>query len=680
MGILAQGSPTRDCGSRSIRTNRDTPEDVQIADKEAQAPETKSVVEQIDSDWREARKFYRDPIELTERCKDFLWKQQHYSDDPGVTLDDARIAPKGAELNDLHRYKVAQILGEGPYIETHPRDQNTDPFASEYAKRVLMSIVEDNTNRYSKFRRRVLSGAMGVGTWYGMVHWQADRGPMGDVVFESLGADQVFPCQGYLDLHDPMCPWVIIERHETRADIEAKGGEGPGQWKNTDDLWPDCHGRYGAEDEWSKASGHPSVDDQYAKPTVTVLYCYYRKGEGTYDDDAGFRDLAPNQQYMACADCGYKDELHDKMPDGSLPEAGAACPDCLEKFMGGEKPSPSYLYRVEREKLTEHRLKYPHGRLAIVAPHQQRKFYNGPWQAPTRSFPILQARAYESPYEQMGGCDTLLYWSLQALLDSLRKQGYDQMVTSKPLLIFGSLGDGSPGLTDAAGKAFVRTDAIDQIAYYHGPPGAISQMVHQFQGQGLPGAFPVLYNILSQSFYQSRGVGQVSFGPEQSKDVAYRSLLLQKESGDVPVEDHKQIWREEEGLFLGCVLDTWVANSSEERAIRYLGNDGATQFQLLRGSDIPNVDVIIGTPPQIKQGAIDEISALTQWAQIPIASVRRIVARRLNLSPSEVAEVEAELSAPPPPPADPTGEAQNGTPMPDFMAASEVASPPPMGV
>lgn len=508
-----------------------------------------------------------------------------------------------------------------------------------------------------------------------MVHWEPTRGPMGDVVFESLGPDQVFPCPGYLDVHDPMCPWVIIERHETVAAIQAKAGKGEFQWKDVENIWPDCHGRYGTENDWTKAHGHPSADDQYQKPTVTVLYYFSRQGYDKVDEDGGYRPLAPDQQYMACAECSYRDEMHERMPDGSLPEAGAACPDCLQKYMDGQKDSPAYLYRVEREKLTDHRLKYPKGKLCIVLPHQQRKAYEGPWQAPTRSFPLLQARAYESPYEQMGGCDTLLYLSLQAMMDAIRKQGYDQMVTSKPLLIMAGKPDGSSGLTDASGRPFLYTDANDQIAYYDGPPGQISQMVEQYQGNGLPPSFPVLYGILSQSFYQSRGVGQVAFGPEQSKDVAYKSLLLQKESGDIPVEDHKQIWREDEGLFLGCVLDVWVANSSEARAIRYLGDDGAMQFQLLRGSDIPNVDVVVGTPPQIKQGAIDEINALSKLAEVKLASLRRIIARRVNLSPSEVSEIEAELSAIPP--ATPGGM-QNGTPGP-FSAPQAVGAPPLMG-
>jgi len=610
---------------------------------------------------------------LQEVWKDFLYKQEHYADDPGVTLEDARVAPKGAELNDLHRYKVAQILGEGPYIETHPRDQNTDPVASDFAKRVLQSIIEDNTNRYSKFRRRVLNGGMGVGTWYGMAHWDPDRGPMGDIVFESIESKYVLPCPGYLDVHDPMCPDVHVERHLSITEIEAKAGSGPNDWKETGELWPDCHGEYGSQEAWTKAHGHPSPDDQYLKPTVTVIYCFKRKGQETYAEDAGVRDLAQDQQYMQCPGCGQKEMEHERMPDGSLPEVGMPCPGCLGRAMAGEG-EPNYLMRVSRERLTDHRLKYPNGRLVIIAPHQRRTFYEGPWQAPTRSFPILQARGYESPYELMGGCDTALYFSLQILMDQLRKQAYDQMVTSKPILIFAGKPDGQSGLVDSSGRPFLFDDTNGQIAYADVQPGMLGSMVHEFQGNGMPGSLPVLYGILSQSFYQTRGAFTGPLGPEQSKDVAYRSLLLQKESGDIPVEDHKQMWREEEGLFLGCVLDIWVHNATEARAIRYFDQAGAVQFQLLRGADIPNVDVIVGTPPQIKQGAIEEISALTQLAQVPLASLRRIIARRINLAPAEVAEIEAELMAAQMPPAEQPG--MDGESPPDFATAMGGAPPP----
>lgn len=563
----------------------------------------------------------------------------HYAEDPGVTLDDARIAPKGAEINDQWRYKLAQILRDPPYIETHPRDRVEDPMASEYAKRVLLSIVEDNTNRYTKFRRRVVGGALAVGTWYGMVHWQSSRGPFGDVVFESLEPSQVIPCAGYLDLHDPTCPHVTIERHETVAAIEAKGRRGG--WKNTGNLWPDNRGRYGTEDLFIKAHAQPSPEDEWAKDTVTVLYRFYRASQDTELADGGFRDLDVSDQYMHCPRCGMVERDHARMPDGQLPDMGMPCPACLNEA----RPEASYLVRVRRERLTEQRLKYPKGRLVIIAPTQRRLFYDGGWPAPTRSFPLLQLRAYESPYEQMGGCDTLLYWSLQALLDQLRKQGYDQMVTSKPILIFGRGLDGKT-ITDLNGDPFRYSDQNGQVAFVDDmPPGMpIQNMIHQFQGNGLPGSFPTLYSILSNSFYQTRGVGQVQFSPEQSKDVAYRSLLLQKESGDIPVDDHKQVWQEEEGLFLGCVLDVWVYNSTVPRAIRYLGADGTMGFHLLKGSDIPNVDVVVGTPPIVKQGALDEVQAINQWAQVPSPAVRRLLARRLGLNPSEVAEVEAELS------------------------------------
>ena len=547
--------------------------------------------------------------------------------------------------------------------------------AAEGAKRVLMSIVEDGTNRYEAVRSRVVGGMLAVGTWYAMVHWDADRGPMGDVVFETLGMDQVFPCPGYLDLHDPACPWVIVERHETPEALVAKG------WAAEGELWPDCDGKYG-EGEWAKAHGHPSNDDSYEPPTVTVLYYFSRKGGETYQTDGGYRNLTGDSQYMACPSCGAQDRMHQRMPDGQLPEVGMPCPDCLNRAAQGQG-EPSYMYRVTREKLTEHRLKYPDGKLCVIAPKQQKLLDEGPWPSPTRSFPIWQQRAYESPYEQEGGCDTLLYWSLQALMDQLRKQMFDQMVTSKPVIVMAEASDGGPALVDANNRPFLYSADNGQIAYARNlPPGMpIQSAISQYQGNGMPGSAPSLYSILAGSFYQSRGTDQLSFAPDQSRDVAFKSLMLQQQSGEVPVDDHKRVMRREEGMFLGCVLDVWVANSNEARAIRYLGQDGQMEFQLLKGSDIPNVDVVVGTPPQIKQGAIDEVQALMTYSQIPLASMRAIAAKKLGLSASEVQQIEADIQKQQALAAQAQMQAQGppqGQPPPQMAAAFGGASPPAM--
>jgi len=353
------------------------------------------------------------------------------------------------------------------------------------------------------------------------------------------------------------------------------------------------------------------------------------------------------------------------------------CPGCLERAAAGEG-EPSYMMRVTRERLTEHRKKYPNGRLVITAPFQHRVFYDGAWPAPTRSFPLFQFRAYESPYEQMGGWDTLLYWSLQALMDSLRKQAYDQMVLSKPVLVVGTNADGKAALEDGNGNPFNFTNDADRVATYTGPPGTLQSSVWQFQGAGMPTSLPQLYSILSGSFYQTKGTPSMPAGPEQSKDVAFKSLLLQKESGDIPVDDHKQILAEEEGLFLGIVLDMWVHNSTDEKVVRYLGEDGRMQFQLLRGEDIPNVDVVVGAPPTMKQGAVEEIQNLIQWAQTPSPALRQILAKRLNLSPSEVAAVEQEMAMQMAPPPGMGGGQMNGQVPPDM--ASAFGGAPPAGM
>lgn len=566
---------------------------------------------------------------MIEKCKDFLYKQRHYKDDKGPQLG-SRQQPKGAELNDLHRYKVAQILHGGPYLDCRPRDRRTDPIAAEFAKATVQSIVEDNTNRYPKVRRRVVDGSQAVGTWYAMVHWDESRGPHGNVIFETIEPSRVFPEAGALDIHDPTCESVIIERHERPRDIRRKA-----KWKDTDNLWTDNRGRYGTEAEWTRAHGNPSTDDQYLADTVTVLYCYYRHSDETYTADAGHRDLPLGQQYMACPTCGHKDAAHDRMPDGSLPDSGMPCPAC----MNNEPPQVSYLYRVTREKLTDEMKKYPRGRLVIVAPYQRRTFYDDAWQAPCRSFPIWQQRAYESPYEQQGGTDTLLYWSLQSLMDALRRQAYEQMVTSKPIIMFAGGPDGV-GLTDGNNQPFVYDDTNGQIAYAN--VTSLQGMVQQFQGGGMPASLPSLYQILSSSFYQTKGTGQVSFTPERSRDVAYASLKLQQESGDVAVDDHKETVFEDEGLFWGTVLDTVVHNAPIQWFEARFGPEAGQALTLLRAEVGANVDVIVGSPPAIKQGAVDELRALQEWDQLQNPALRRIAARKLGISPADEAQVEME--------------------------------------
>lgn len=474
----------------------------------------------------------------------------------------------------------------------------------------------------------------------------------GDVVVETMEPTMIHVCPGYLDLHDPTCPSVIVERHETIPDLQAKG------WENTSDLWPDNHGKYGSNEDYAKANANPSVDDTHTPDTVTVLYCYYRKGTETERGYGGTRKLDPKSQYMRCDACGLEDRAHERMPDGSLPDWGMPCPQCMNQA----PPTVSYMYRVGRETLTDERLKYPKGKLCIVAPYQQREFYKGAWQAPCRSFPIWQQRAYESPYEQRGGTDTLIYWTLQTLMDQLRRQGYEQMVTSKPLIIMAGGQDGE-GLLDANGQPFIMSDDNGQIAYSKWP--TITGMVQHVQSPGLPAAFPQLYQIIAGSFYQTKSTGQVSFSPEQSRDVAYSSLRLQQETGDVPIDYHREIVFQEEGMFLGCILDLIVHNGSLERFERTFGPQAKAALNLLRAEPAANVDVIVGTSPSIRQGAADEVKTMIEWSNIPSAAIRKEMAGRLGLSPAVVAEVEAEKKAAPPP-----GGPMNGVPAPAQLAAT----------
>jgi hypothetical protein len=110
---------------------------------------------------------------------------------------------------------------------------------------------------------------------------------------------------------------------------------------------------------------------------------------------------------------------------------------------------------------------------------------------------------------------------------------------------------------------------------------------------------------------------------------------------NIPTADHKDVLNEEEGVFLGCVLDIKVAHMDIASATRYFGPEGQAIVRRLRASDIPNVDVIVTAQPALRTEQIEDLKVFQQWAALP-DEIRPIAARRIGLAPSEIAEFEAK--------------------------------------
>lgn len=619
-------------------------------------------------------RYYRPAHARSRTCLDFVLKQKHYKQDEGQTLDRTRVQPKGAETFNTIRHKTAQIAGQSTYFECWPTDQQDDPQAAEAARRVLESIVQDPLKRYRPCKRRMVLGALVASTWYCKVEWDSSIGPYGDLRFSSLAPFYLLPAPGWQDIHDPKCPYVIEWADLPIDFVRSKAGKGENAWKDLEDLWPDNQGQYKSQDEYTRSLSDSSPDEGYGPDTVRVVMMWERSDPALEKKEGSDYNVLPEaQRYMACPDCGYKTMEHPTGEQGPLPLEGGLCPVCYDSVPQGF----SSLLRIDAHRQDERYLRYPKGRLRICLPIQRRMAYDGGWPCKMRSFPFFQFRAYENPEEYHGLSDTMLHGNNQVILNSLRRMGYEQMRTSRSVIIVAG-GPDNKGLLDSRGREFRFSDENGCVAYTQGQ--TVQNMVQHVQGQGLPAQWATYHQTILNSFEATQGTSDLGLTPASSKDIAASTVKQLTEMGEIPVADHRDVLNEEESIFLGVALDIWIANTTAARAVRYLGPDGNMVVDKLRGADVATVDVIVTASPQIRQAHMDQFQSFSQWAAMP-PPLRRLAAEMLNIPLSKVGQLEAEeakaaqTQGPPVPGATPP--APNGTPPPASMVAGMGAPPAP---
>ena len=627
-------------------------------------------ITRLSQSFDDAQKYYRNGHERSRNALDFVFKLKHYKDDKGQTLDRTRVQPKGAELFNTIRHKASEIAGQPTYFECWPVDQIDDPLSAEYSKRVIESVLQDPLKRYRPCKRRMVYGGLVASVWYMKAEWDGKIGPFGDIRFSTLSTMHVLPEPGWQDIHDPCCPRVY-EWHDLPID-SIKGKQG---WKNTKGLWPDNGGKNLSEDDYAKSLSEWSPDEQDTPDTVRVVFVWDRWDDKTEDKlGVSRRALAPQDRYMACLSCGYKTMDVPRETSGELPMQGGMCPVCYQSDPPEERP----LERIDYERIDERYLSYPTGRLRIIAPVQRRKFYDGPWPDKMRSFPFFQFRCYENPEEYNGLSDAMLHINDQVILNSLRRMGYEQMRTSKSIIVVAGGPDGR-GLLDHRGRPFILSDENGCVAYAQGP--TVSNMIQHVQGQGLPAQWTPYYQAILGAFSATQGTSDLGLTPASSKDIAASTVQQLTEMGEIPVKDHLEVINEEEGVFLGVVLDIWKSRVSVPRATRHFGPEGKMIVERLKGTEIPNVDVVVTAQPKMKAAHLEQFKTFAQWASLP-PPIRRIAAKQLNIPISMVMELELEeqqmaqqqmMSAQQP--QGPSAPGMNGLPSPEMMAGMGAPAP-----
>lgn len=589
--------------------------------------------------WEDARRYYREHHDLGAQCANYLFKHKRYRDDDGseIELSARRIKPKGNEVNNLVRNKTAQVAGPATYEECWPTDQLMDRIAAEGANAILRHIFQSPRRRYKLARRRMVSQAFVTGVGYLRAEWYPHSEGLR---FEAISHDRLFVCPGFQDMHDEACPYVIEQADLEIEDIVSRAVslENPDGWQDTEDLWADNQGRSTTQPEFNRQPAAPRPDETHAKQTVTVLFCWERRSPVMEQRVKETRALLPDEQYMRCKTCGYATQDHERDMDGNLPLAGLPCPQCMNKNPGS--PEVSYLTRVDFERTEESVLKYPNGRLRITAPYQSRLFYDGPWPERTRSYRYLQFRCYEHPQEHIGQNDVALHATKQAILDSLTRMAYEQMRTSKRVIVVAG-GPNGEGLLDAANRPYRLSDENGHVAYTKF--GTVQGMVQEFQGQGMPSALPTLYNMVHASMHATLGITDFGLTQDRSKDVAAASLQKIEEVGNIPVADHRDALNDEESIFKGVCLDMWVEHATPELALKALGPNGIQYVMALRNSDTRDMDVLVTASPAIRHINDDQMNRVMQWVQLarmdPVGA--QVVAKMANIPPWVVREIQS---------------------------------------
>ncbi len=559
----------------------------------------------------------------------FHYKFDHYEDEHANTRDRRRVKPKGRQSASKHRHKLAQIMRQSHYITTRPVDMFTDPAEAASARWWLEYEINDPQKRFKRKLRRAYSLAMACGAGAIRLVCRYDLGPYPVIMPQVMDPRCITWTPGFQDPDDIETPEVYFEDWYTPEQIEAMSDFG---WKNTKDPRPDDIARgdgrsFDRLTPITTRAGNPGPRALSERNLVRVLTRMSRFDRTRKKVNAEMdRVLPPAEWYMACPECGYQ----ERFLDGSmLPRVSPSnCPAC------GQHP----LMRVERERPIEDLLLYPNGcRQTIIAPGQERKiFYDGPWMhalngRPPRNIPAAFFRCYDIPLEPWGSSDTAWDWPYQVIANSIMRRGWEQMSRGGSMIVT------SGELTKYGSKQpFEFSDKPLSLARWRGQG---EPQVKFFQPEGLPRNFVEFKQAVDQDFRGDMGFGDVSLSKDQMKGVNVGTIMEARQSGELPVDDQAEQFRENLTPLFGTWYDMKRAVMTERQATQVRGPDGGIQTKNMRGEDLPNLNVIVAAQPTWDAYDAEKGRSLQELLQSPPEAIG-LIGEANNLDPELVAKAQ----------------------------------------
>ncbi len=317
-------------------------------------------------------------------------------------------------------------------------------------------------------------------------------------------------------------------------------------------------------------------------PDYASIVLYWSKGHFLEHRGRGPRPA----EVMSCDVCGGTFEPEPASPDATfdlgLPVGtDLLCPRCGLGTLTRNQTKAGRLVPL-----------YPKGRrLVVFAPHAGTLLYKGKW--PTDElieWPYKFMRWYHDPRRWWGIGEPQHQWSLQLLANKMLVMLADNAAanaTPKVILPKG-IGFEHKRWTNLPSEKLIAKDPrlIGQIrSFQTGDVGQSLLFLMQFS----------LNQLREQGGFQDVALGQM----RASSEISGRAIERAQAAAEVPVRDHlRQRYEMETGLFredFRMIKKRW----KRERAVRLLRGIAENEVVWLKGDDLPEVDVVITSDPQV---------------------------------------------------------------------------------
>lgn len=566
---------------------------------------------------------------------DFAINQNHYDDDETNTRDRRRIKPKDPSLMAMIRHKTSLVMKASQHFEVEPVDKFTDPMQAEYWKTRLRLELTNPDNNHRENLADVVSSTFAARMWA----LEFVRHPDCGLISRPLDPRRLRWHSGFKSPHDKGCPWINIKDRIPLEDAIQMAKDSPDFKGNLSDITPDpaldkpvTPTQVYADEIRLRGSNGPSPGET-GQRFVTVYRWYAKWDKKTYKKRRNNRRLlhAPDR-YMECQECNYQSPPEHTM-EQPWP-AQAVCPNC-----GGT------MERIDALDHEDEMLKYKDGRrLVICFPKCKVTIHDGAWEfEKMRNWPVVLFKAYWHPIYPVPMSDTAYYRTLQLMIDSMYRLGFEQMLKSK-----GWIMAPEDGLFDAFGNVWQFSDYQD-VMYYRDiiAPNAIQY----FQPAGLNPAWATFLGSVQGAFSAHSGTGDIGIGQNQSKDIAVGTINTLVQTGEIPVDNHVADFQVFMSRFLTRLAEGLMSVDDREMTMHILGPQGIQQASIVTSS-LPMVNIIVTAEPDLSQDKLEimqKFQQLTSLAQNP--PLFQLMARLVNLPDSLVREfMRAQPQGPQNPP------------------------------